>query len=196
MRTQLIRMLAVAGLAVLLLTGCGSSDSDDDGVASLTGGDATTNDQDFEQQAQEWAQCMRDQGLDVPDPEVDEDGGVQFKVTGGEADRDAMQKATEKCGMPPGAELSEEDRAEMQDAALEFAQCLRDMGYDVPDPDFSDMDGPDTDSSEDGSSDRVVIGPMGDILSELDMDDPQVQTDVNECTESSGLEGPGMDRQP
>ncbi len=196
MRTQLMRMTAVAGLAALLLTACGSSDSSDEGVASLTGGDSATDDTNVEQEAQEWAQCMRDHGLDVPDPEASEDGGMQFKVTGDDLDRDAMQKATEDCGMPPGAELSEEDRAEMEDNALEFAQCMRDKGYDVPDPDFSDQDGPDVSGSDDGSKDRVVLGPMGDILGNLDMDDPEVQSDVNECTESSGLEGPQMDRQP
>ncbi len=90
---------------------------------------------------------------DFPDPEFDEDGNPMFKIErraeapsggadAGEAPRfeaDAgMQQAMEACEhLSPRPELSEEERQAMQDAALEYAQCMRDHGIDMPDPKFS-----------------------------------------------------------
>lgn len=176
MRIKLMRLTACVGLVLLSLTACGDSSDDGGGVASLSddGGDSDATSDDTEQQALEWAQCMRDEGVDVPDPETDEDGNVQMGRIqvgpGGDIDPEAFQDATETCGNPPGREMSPQDQSAMQDAALEFAQCMRDKGYDFPDPTFN----------EDGGM-MFQRGPGDD---ELDPNDPQVQDDMNECQEA------------
>jgi hypothetical protein len=181
MRTRLVRLTAIVGIAMLALTACGS-DSDDTGdVASISGdtGDSDADSADTEQEALEWAQCMRDEGVDIPDPETDEDGNLRMgrvQVGPGGIDPEDFEAAREVCGEPPGREMSAGDQSEMQDAALEFAQCMRDKGYDWPDPEFN----------EDGGM-MFKRGP-GD--GQIDMEDPEVQADMNECQEAFDGVGP------
>jgi hypothetical protein len=153
------RSMFVAALVALLVavaSGCGSSASDDD-VASLDGTTTTTDeestasadeDEDPQEAALKWARCMREHGVDVPDPEVSE-GRVRVRAgVGGrlrEANAEKFEAARKACGSPFGAagapELSEEDRQAMQEAMLEFARCMREHGIDMPDPTFSGSGG-------------------------------------------------------
>jgi hypothetical protein len=88
---------------------------------------------------------MRENGIEVPDPEVDENGRVRVMIQGGRAAEgvqdETFRKAQEECGTPFGnggpPQLSDEQRQEMQDTLLEFAACMRENGVDMPDPDFS-----------------------------------------------------------
>jgi hypothetical protein len=150
-----VLLLAVAALA----SGCGSTSSSDDGVAALDDSSTTTSEsetdeseddaeQDPQEAALEWAKCMREHGVDVPDPEVDADGGrVTIRPGAGarrldDIDSDAFRKAQEECGAPfgrsaRGPQLTPEQREEMQEAMLEFARCMREHGVDMPDPEFS-----------------------------------------------------------
>ena len=146
-----VLLLAVAAVA----SGCGSSSADDgvaaldDAPASTTGeGDGTQDeaatDEDPQEAALEWASCMREHGVDVPDPQVGEDGRVEIRPgTGMRLDRngDDFREAREACGTPFGdsdpPQLSEEEREELQETMLEFAKCMREHGVDMPDPDFS-----------------------------------------------------------
>ena len=146
-------LLVVAAVA----SGCGSTSSDD-GVAALDDAAATTSEsddgtesesddeeQDPQEAALEWAKCMRENGIDVPDPEVDENGRVRVTVQARRAAEgvrdDAFEKAQEECGTPFGGDgppqLSEAEREQMQETMLEFAACMREHGVDMPDPDFS-----------------------------------------------------------
>ncbi len=145
-------LLAVAAVA----SGCGSTSSDD-GVAALDEAAATTSDgegrrasndeedEDPQEAALEWAKCMRENGVDVPDPEVDENGRVRVMIErrrAADGVRDGtFRKAQEECGTPFGAagppQLSDEEREEMQETLLAFAKCMREHGVDMPDPDFS-----------------------------------------------------------
>ncbi|MFK8022620.1 MAG: hypothetical protein AB8G26_01545 [Ilumatobacter sp.] len=102
-----------------------------------------------EEQALAFAQCMRDEGLDWPDPttaadgSIDITGGVIGPGTSGQVDlqSDDFANAAETCGpivegasfLPGGGGGID---AETQDQLLQFAQCLRDEGVDVDDPDF------------------------------------------------------------
>jgi hypothetical protein len=146
-----VLLLAVAAVA----SGCGSTS--DDGVAALEDAAATTSegdrsqasnnsqDEDPEEAALAWAKCMRENGVDVPDPEVDENGRVRVQIQGRRAadgvQDETFRNAQEACGTPFGSngppQLSEEQRAEMQETLLEFAACMREHGVDMPDPDFS-----------------------------------------------------------
>jgi hypothetical protein len=145
----------VGSLLVIALTlGACSGGDGADGVATLGGGrDGTTGSTgssiDPEDALAEFAECMRDNGFeDFPDPQVDENGAIVIGGPGGggglpdDADFEEIQQAMEACqellpqGLGPG-EISEEDQAALQDAFLEYAQCMRDNGIDMPDPDFS-----------------------------------------------------------
>jgi hypothetical protein len=96
-----------------------------------------------------YVECMRDHGVDMPDPEFTADGGVIMRA-GGEGDAPeqglsggpgdpAFDEAQEACGaLIEGTvrDLDPEQQAEMQAQALAFAQCMREHGVDMPDPQF------------------------------------------------------------
>lgn len=210
-------------LATVLLAACGGSDGGSD-VASLSGDDdgggstsTTLSEEQAEEALLDWAACMREQGLDVPDPQVDGKGRVQIGIGGGgdaddeggggddgaPPDRDAFEAAREECGDPPmvGGEISEEDREEMQQQALELAECMRDEGIeDFPDPDFSDMgpgSGPrtrqervdDDDDAGAGGDDGpsvMIAGPFG----QIDLDDPEIRAAFETCADKVGMDAP------
>jgi hypothetical protein len=149
-KSKLIHAATVAGaaLAVTLLVGaCGGGGGDPEGVASLTdtgqsgtGGDgaATTGKQDPQDAALDYAQCMREHGVDMPDPGPD--GEIQLQV-GPDDDREKVQEAQEACKdilQDAGPRLSEEQQTVMQDALLAFAKCMREHGIDMPDPQFGE----------------------------------------------------------
>jgi hypothetical protein len=221
--TTTLAALAVAGL----LGACGGSGdgSSSDDVASASDDESAEQAQaddegGTEQELLDWVECMRDEGVDIPDPTRDADGnlvisgnGIEIGGGGGastssdngdsEGDEgpsftpEELEAAEEACGPPPGldpGDMSEEDQQAMEEAALEFAQCMRDEGIeDFPDPDFSDM-GPggapqrqssDGDDGESGDS-QVVLGPFG----EIDMDDPETAAAFEACQDVLGV-GPG-----
>ncbi len=154
MKRKLGLAATAGGLAValiLVLTACGGS-GDSDGVASLTDttGQSTTDgsqgsddngdaEQDWEEAALEYAQCMREHGVDFPDPV---NGRLEFKSERG--DEEKVQEAQEACrgiledAAPP---VDEEQQAELREATLEFAKCMREHGVDYPDPEFQEDGG-------------------------------------------------------
>jgi hypothetical protein len=151
-------VLATALAALLLVvaavaSGCGSSSSTD-GVAALDDASTTIGDdatpaaadtEDPQEAALEWAKCMRENGIDVPDPEVDENGRVRLGIGPEGVADEAFEKARDECGTPFGGQgppqLTDEQRQEMQETLLEFAACMRENGVDMPDPDFSGSGG-------------------------------------------------------
>lgn len=112
-----------------------------DGKGSNTGqADAKTSYEDMtdaERQDldRQFASCMRDNGVDMPDPGTD--GGLSVSSGAGDAEEaENMQKAFETCKefTPNGGEpvkMSPEDL----EASREFAKCMRENGVDMPDPD-------------------------------------------------------------
>jgi hypothetical protein len=228
--TTALAALVLAGL----LAACGSDGDSSDGsddVASVSGDDsdeqAQGDDQaDTEEELLDWVECMRDEGIDIPDPTRDEDGnlvieGPGIRLGGGDSDGSTssddeggdgdepnvdpedMDAAMEACGEPPALgpnDISEEDRQEMEENALAFAECMREEGIeDFPDPDFSDL-GPggepqrqrseDNDGDGDDEGPRVFLGPFG----EIDMDDPDVRAAFEACQDLLG--GPELPSEP
>jgi hypothetical protein len=187
-----VLLLAVAAVA----SGCGSSSSDE-GVAELDDATSTTSEndetddsaandeQDPEEAALAWAKCMREHGVDVPDPEVGEGGRLTIRPGAGrrlgDIDSDAFRKARNACGSPFGSAdppaLSDEQREQLQETMLAFAKCMREHGVDMPDPDFSGG----------GGVFRVGGGPGKGI----DPDDPTFQKAQEACQEilEGGLPG-------
>ncbi len=110
----------------------------------------STGDDTEEELALQFADCMRSEGLDWPDPTTQADGSID--ITGGvigagpdspvDVRSDESRAALDVCG-PIVAGASFLPNAgngldtETQDQLLEFSQCLRDNGVDVDDPDFS-----------------------------------------------------------
>ena len=126
------------------------------------------------------AQCLRDQGLEVADPDFSGGGGPRGVFRGGGLDRSdpAVQAALEECSpILEGirGELDPEQQAERQDRQLALAQCLRGEGLDVADPDFTA--GP-------GAGGGGLFGRSG-----LNPNDPDVQGALEVCRDELGFGG-------
>ena len=86
-----------------------------------------------------FAACMREHGVsDFPDPDASGELTIDGIVNGSSLDPStaAWKQAIGACKdlQPPGF-TGHKRRAEQQDAALEFAQCIREHGVkDFPDP--------------------------------------------------------------
>ncbi|MEV7190922.1 hypothetical protein AB0N81_03805 [Streptomyces sp. NPDC093510] len=102
-------------------SGSGSSDSAD-------GGKGADADKAFKER-----ECLRKQGLKVPEPKSGQDSrGITI---GGDMSKEKMEAAMKKCGMGGGSKgggISQADKDKM----LEYAQCMRKNGFDMPDPKF------------------------------------------------------------
>jgi hypothetical protein len=141
-RRRLFGAVAAAA-AILALGACGGGESD--GVASAGGkqnavAPAETESPapaDPDAQALVFAECMRDNGVDVPDPGPGQQGlNDAFQSVAGRYDRKTLQTAVAACQdrMPQYAqEQQHEDGWQLQ-----LTECLREQGLDVSDNPFED----------------------------------------------------------
>jgi hypothetical protein len=140
-----IRMGLLPGLLLVLalaLAGCGGGGNDgNDGVASLGGADkATTTTSpaggDFKQQALAYARCMRQHGINMPDPKFDAQGRLaQQNPPGlgpGDPKFDAAEQACKQY-LPGGGEPEKPD-PQLQQQMVAYARCMRQHGINLPDP--------------------------------------------------------------
>lgn len=164
--------VALAALA-LVASACGGSDARGDGVATLGGGardgGARSSDGDAREAFVRYAECMRDRGVDMPDPRAGEGGMTIVGGRPGEAPDDDFEDADEECRhlLPDrgeGPQLSPEQQDALEEAELAYADCMREQGVDYPDPDFGD-----------GGA-VVRIGEGG-----VDPTDPEFQAADEEC---------------
>ncbi len=134
--SSVLRHLAttvVVGLT-LAVGACGGSDSSTD--ASESGGSsasgATSNEQDSSQV--KLAQCLREQGLDVPDTQGH---GAFAQLSAAERKRleAALQGPCREYQSGAFGDGSEPQSQDFLDAITAFTVCLRKQGVDVPDPD-------------------------------------------------------------
>lgn len=123
----------------------GTSSNSSDTADSASSATEVSADATDEELALAFASCMRDEGVDFEDPTVNADGTINLGRGGGGgggggfADEN-FQGAFETCGdLLDGAAFlgGGRDRAEAEDQFLALAQCLRDQGLDVDDPDLS-----------------------------------------------------------
>jgi hypothetical protein len=87
----------------------------------------------------EFAKCMREHGVDMPDPKPGPDGkGMSIGIQGDGADRSKIDAAQNACKhlMPNGGEMKPPSAEEL-DKMRKDAKCMRDHGVDMPDPDPS-----------------------------------------------------------
>ena len=205
-RTRLLPIALAAALS-LALAACGSSSGSVDGVASLgtdapdasaptdsadnagsDGDEVTTTSLDPEDAALEFARCMREHGIDLPDPQVAEGpggqgGGVMIQIDG-EFDDEKMQEAQEACqpimesAIGSFEEPDPEEVERMQEQMIEFAQCMREHGVDFPDPVF-DENG--------GMTVSAGVGGEGERPSQADLD--KMQDAQEACQDEVGMDG-------
>jgi hypothetical protein len=141
MRTPtLIRLLVAALLAAgaLAVAACGGDDT----------ADGATSGADRESEAREaalnYARCMREHGVDMPDPTFEDGGTLQRGPTKEDnLPRSKVREAENACRKymedvePP--KLSEEQQQEFKEAALAHARCMREHGIEnFPDPTFGE----------------------------------------------------------
>ncbi len=187
----------------LVFVACGTGGDTSSGVASLeeegpANAEASTESADVvevdsEEQLLAFSQCMRDEGIDIGDPTVDADGFVSFggfrDTVEGDADGgrpEGFPAAIEVCGeLLEGLELrgATRDLTEFQDTLLVFAQCMRDNGYDMDDPDLSTF-GP-------GNGNEGGPGQGGGPFGDVDFSDPMFIAAQEACGDILDGFGPG-----
>jgi hypothetical protein len=166
-----LRPLAAALLALsaLGLAACGED------TPSATGNAAS---KDEMRQAQvKFAECMRENGVDMPDPRT-EGGKTVFKVGGDGISPEKFEtanKACEKYRKDLRPQLTEEEQAKFKEDALANARCMREHGIDFPDPTFS-------------AEGEAKVRIRGDGRGKLNPEDPKFEAAQEAC---GGLMGKG-----
>jgi hypothetical protein len=147
----------------LALAACGGGDDPDLSSA----GDQRS---EMLEAALDFAQCMRENGVDMPDPTAG--GGIRLQAGPGSGNNaQTVEKAEEACRKhledvePP--EISEEQQREFKERALRFARCMREQGIDMPDPTFGE-----------GGRVQQRLGPEG-----INPEDPRFQEAQEECSQ-------------
>ena len=127
---KLAPLAAVAAAAALVGAGCGGGSG---GNANAAAND-TAN-------AVKFSQCMRQHGIsDFPDP--DSQGRMQIQVQPGSdlapnnPQFKAAERACAKYRERAGGHIDRAQQQRMQQAALNYARCMRAHGVDFPDPQF------------------------------------------------------------
>lgn len=136
------RLLPVLALLLTVaLTACGSDDGDDDVAAAgdtiadsdedRDSGSGDGGETDPEQAELDFYQCMRDHGVDLPDPDPGQPG-IQLQLPPGDPN---AAEAMEECRslLPNGGEAPEVD-AEALESLRAFTACMRENGIDMADP--------------------------------------------------------------
>ena len=196
LRASLLPTIAVLAL---VLAACGGKE-DSSGLATLVErapvAETVPESEDVEAAGNEerllrFADCMREHGVDFPDPVVEADGSVRFGFrpgTGGAGEAQELGRdpdllaAREACedlleGLSFGPGSGDFDITESQDTLLEFARCMRANGVDMGDPDLSSF-GPGGDNDGPGG------GPFGGAI---DLQDADVVAALEVCQEEINI---------
>jgi hypothetical protein len=157
-------VVVVAGLT---LVSCGGNDDGTQAnLPTLPGGtavaqvddDTSTTVFDPRTSALAFAECMRSNGVEAyPDPVFSDTGEATFTLT--DEDDPDIPAATEACQAlldnTPGFTPTDQSQvAANQQRMLDFAQCMRDAGFDMPDPVFGD-----TPDAGNGDQDEPQVQP-------------------------------------
>ena len=131
MRRKLRPTAALAVLA-LIVAACSQAPA---GTGSSGGNNAATN----RDKAMKFAQCVRDNGVSAfPDPDASGELTIDGIANGSSLDPDTavFKQAISACkDLEPAGFTGSKRSPQQQEAALRFAQCVRDNGVkDFPDP--------------------------------------------------------------
>ena len=126
-RTQTRALAVIALTLAAALSACGSTDSSASSSSTKSpsaGSNAASNDPNLV-----FAQCMRDKGFDVPDTGLTPDQLNDHNPAFDSALNECMMKVS---GMTGEDNVANDPAA--REAMVKAAQCLREAGYDVKDP--------------------------------------------------------------
>jgi hypothetical protein len=130
--SRTLRPLAAFAMLALIITGCSST-------SAGTGSSGANSTASTHGRAVRFAECMRSNGVSAfPDPDASGELTIDAVANGSSVHTSsaAFEQALSACRdlEPPGF-TGHERNAQEQEAALEFAQCIRDNGVpDFPDP--------------------------------------------------------------
>ena len=143
-------LLAAPLLALgLALSGCAGQGGSTPTVATAGNGAPAAQESEApsdEDKAREFAECMRGEGIDIPDPEPGTGPaagkgpggpGIAIRVEGGGANKGKVDAAMQKCRslLPNGGEMKPLTPEQLE-RQRELATCMRANGVpDFPDPD-------------------------------------------------------------
>jgi hypothetical protein len=205
-RRRLVAAVGLAVVLAGSLAACGADTGGDD-VASLAtgdqaGGTSTTEvkpltEEEIAEAQQAFQDCMKEHGVDIQMAATAADGsdggGMIMRTEGGGPGEDPpedlpsteeMDAANEECQplmekvIQNAPKPDPEEMARMKEQALQFAQCMRDNGVDMPDPEFS----------EDGGGITQSLGGPGQT------EDPDMETAMQTCREF--MKGPNGEEPP
>jgi hypothetical protein len=137
-----LRLVGLAFATFALVTACGNGGGTGSKVASISDPAKPSNQQqagdnkDDEQKMRDFTKCMRDHGIDMPEPKTGAGGGAMIELNGGPGDEEKMKAADEACKhlLPNGGVPPKLDAAQL-DKMREQAKCMREHGVNMPDPD-------------------------------------------------------------
>ncbi|MEU5030310.1 hypothetical protein [Streptomyces milbemycinicus] len=164
MSRRILGMAAAVPLVLTLalsLTGCGSDGGGDGKVASANGakkggGGSAGPSMDPQEMGVKFAQCMREHGIDMEDPEPGQ--GIRLSIPPG-TPKGTVEKAQEACRKydPVQNGGGRKPDAKAQENMRKYAKCMREEGVEnFPDPqtegglrvEGSIMDDPDFSTAE------------------------------------------------
>lgn len=138
-----LRLAGVAFATFALVTACGSGGGGENKVASISDPAKPSNQQQAgddkagdEQKMRDFTKCMREHGIDMPEPKTGPGGGAMIELHGEPGDEEKMKAADEACKplLPNGGVPPKLDAAQL-DKLREQAKCMREHGVNMPDPD-------------------------------------------------------------
>lgn len=184
---RFFRLIVATVALVALLAACGGTASGpgvatlEDPSASSSPGASPASAVTPQDAALAYARCMRENGVDMPDPHVTTSGNGEIMIDqqgGAPVAKDKMAAADKVChhfmaAAGPGGP-ARQPSAEDMDKILAFAKCMREHGIDMPDPQMTGgggivIQGSSTDSGNAGG------GPKGAL------DDPEFQAAQTAC---------------
>ena len=137
--TYKLAMLILVAAIGLVLVACGSASGDVPSLAATPTAVIEEEPLDAEARVMAFVQCMRDQGIQFKDPQVDADGNVQRPepVEGVTYTREELTEPYQACahhleGLSFGRRRT--DVSAQVDQFVKITTCLREKGYDVDDP--------------------------------------------------------------
>lgn len=148
-------LLAAAALTVAL-SGCSAADPGAGG--ELDSGDAEAIYTEWNDKFQD---CMKDRGFDLSNT------SESISADDAEALNEAANACYEKVGEPP-ADPDVPSNEEINEQMLAFAKCMREAGYDYPDPE---------------------IDPNGGVAMSPAMPTEWDPADIDRCGEEAGMGG-------
>jgi hypothetical protein len=181
------RIFALVLLVPVALAGCGAPAGPDVATAGGNRAAATATSApvggDREERVRQFAGCMREHGVDMPDPEPGLGGLGLGGGTSGLLDDPDFQGAFEACRplLPNGGEPPKLNPEQLEQYRA-FAACMREHGVDVPDPD------------PDGTL-RLRGGPGG-RFGGINPSDPKVRSALTACRDKLAGLLPGRTATP